>query len=79
MSSKSDSEHLCLNLRYKQMFYEVEDVDGKKPERHYGEPDTTADWCECTQTGRGPDGKPVDRKQCSSPFRKCFEGIHSIT
>ncbi len=36
MSSKSDSEHLCLNLRCKQMFYEVEDVDGEKPEKPYG-------------------------------------------
>ena len=78
MSSKSD-EHPCLNLRCKQMFYEVEEFDGTKPEKPYGEGDASAYWCECTQTGRGPDEKPVDRKQCSSPLRKCFEGVHSIT
>ena len=79
MSSKFDSEHHCLQLRCKQMFYQVEDLPGDKHERHYGDCDTTVYWCECTQTGRGPDEKPVHMSQCSSPLRKCFEGIHSIT
>ena len=79
MSSKFDSEQICLNLRCKQMFYQVEDLEGDRLERHYGDCDTTAYWCECTQTGRGPDDQPVHKEQCNSPLRKCFEGIPSIT
>lgn len=79
MSRRTDDEHLCLNLRCKRMYYEVEDLEGEKPERHYGDADTTMYWCECTQTGRGPDERPANREECKSPTRKCFEGIHSIT
>ena len=82
MPSKIDAKHLCLNLRCKQMFYKVADSEAdahdKEVERLFGPCDTTTYWCECTQTGRGPDEQPVGKGECS-PSRKCYQGIHAIT
>ncbi len=73
----------CLNLRSKQMFYETpttRDAEhDAEVERLFGACDTTAFWCQCTQTGRGPDQAIVGRDECSRAGRKCFIGIDSLT
>ena len=83
MSSKIDSKNLCLNLRCKQMYYKVEDPEWeehqKEVDRLFGPCDSTVYWCECTETGRGPDDQPVHKDQCCSPTRKCFEGVQFLT
>ena len=86
MSSEVDSKKdlaVCLNLRCKEMFYKDDDPEAEQHqadvERVYGACDTTAYWCQCTQTGRGPDGKPVMRVVCNDASRKCFETIHFLT
>ncbi len=70
-------------LRSKQMFYKDEDREEEEQRREvarlFGECDTTAFWCECTQTGRGPDGEPANCEECSSRSRSCFVGVHSLT
>ena len=72
----------CLHLRSKEMFYEVPsraaEEHRKEVERLFGACDTTAYWCECTQTGRGPDDQPASRDACCRAGRKCFVGIESI-
>ncbi len=77
----------CLNLRSKQMFYETESTRSPEHdaevERLFGSSDTSAYWCQCTQTARGPDSKVVGRSECSlagcsKTGRKCFVGIGSL-
>jgi hypothetical protein len=74
----------CVHLRCKQMLYgggktaeEQEEID-----RHYGPCDTTAYWCDRTQTGRGPDDRPSSREECSAKRcagRSCFVGIGDLS
>ena len=67
----------CLHLRCKQMTYEV---PGEEPaeESHVSSAcDTTAYWCQCTQTARGPDERPVGRAECVLG-RKCFESFATL-
>ena len=57
MSSEVDSKKdlaVCLNLRCKEMFYKDDDPEAEQHqadvERVYGACDTTAYWCQCTQS-----------------------------
>ncbi len=83
MSTTPDPKSACLHLRCKQMFYKDPDEEEQEHrlevERLFGACDTTAWWCECTQTGRGPDGQPCNHGDCVRPSRKCFVGLHSLT
>ena len=72
----------CLELRCKQMFYKDPDA---KPTKHdavvkklFGSVDTTAYWCQCTQTGRGPDDQPANKTDCSKAGRKCYLGLDQL-
>jgi hypothetical protein len=83
MARKFDPLKHCLHLCSKEMFYEVEDAEAdahrEHVERVYGACDTTTYWCQRTQTGRGPDEKPVSASSCAAAGRSCFEGLRSIT
>jgi hypothetical protein len=83
MSTTPDPKSACLNLRSKQMYYKDHDADEeehrREVERLFGPCDTTAWWCECTQTGRGPDGEPCNSGACAPSSRKCFVSVHSLT
>ena len=89
MAAKFEPLKNCLYLRCKQMFYQVEEEDSaerealeareREMERLYGSADTTVYWCQSTQTGRGPDDRPVNKEECSCMSRKCFQGIESLT
>ncbi len=72
----------CLNLRSKDMFYKhPASVDAEHEAvvaRLYGTADTKAYWCQCTQTGRGPDDRPVNKGECSKAERKCFLGLDHL-
>jgi hypothetical protein len=82
MPNRHDPLVTCLNLRSKEMFYETATTrcpeHDAEVERLYGACDTTAYWCRCTQTARGPDQKIVGREQCSKRGRGCFVGIESL-
>ena len=82
MSNESSAPEPCLNLRSKDMFYKhVTDADREQAavvERLYGKVDTTAYWCHCTHTGRGPDDQPVNKAECSKTGRKCYLGLHNL-
>lgn len=80
MSDSVDPLKTCVHLRCKGMFYKSE-VSQEKPEeeKHYGHCDTAVYWCDCTQTGRGPDEKRVNLKACSEADRSCFKGVQSST
>lgn len=71
----------CLNLRYKQMLYKDVSAPPTEQERKmaelYGTWDSTACWCESTQGSRGPDDKPVNRKECARG-RSCFKGLSDL-
>ncbi len=73
----------CFNLRSKEMLYGEKTDEAiahdKEVERLFGACDTAAYWCQCTQTGRGPDDQPVNRPACSLLGRKCYEGIGDLT
>lgn len=77
MTVRFDPTTTCLHLRCKQMFYEVIDEDTEFEEPSPAS-DTAAFWCQQTQTGRGPDEKPVNRSECC-PGRSCFENARSLT
>ena len=72
----------CLHLRSKQMYYEGAGTRSPEHdaevERLFGPCDTSAYWCQCTQTGRGPDRETVGREECGRQSRKCFVGIESL-
>jgi len=77
MTSRFDPQRMCLHLRCKQMFYEHIDVENPR-EPPGPASDTTVYWCECTQTGRGPDEQVVNIASCASRSRRCFEGFASL-
>jgi hypothetical protein len=80
MAARFDPTITCLNLRCKQMYYEVDEPeDGATGEPRSGSCDTAAYWCLRTQTGRGPDEKPVGREACTHGGRTCFEGVAQLT
>ena len=75
MAPRFDPETTCLHLRSKQMAYE--DPATAPMDEESSDIDTTVYWCQCTQTGRGPDAKPV-RKDLCCPGRTCFENVSSL-
>ena len=82
MASEAEAKPPCLNLRCKEIFYK--DVEAPptehdlRVEQLYGKFDTRSYWCQGTQTGRGPDGQPVDRPGCSLRTRPCYKGIENL-
>lgn len=75
--SNIDPLTTCLQLRSKEMYYEV---PGPEAEEHDEEAlDARMYWCECTQTGRGPDGQPAGRRECARTQRSCFVSVESLT
>jgi len=83
MSRKLDPRVICLNLRSKEMYYESATSRSAEHdaevERLFGAADTRQCWCQCTQTGRGPDSGVVGVKECAAAQRACFVGIDQIT
>ncbi len=83
MASKFDPRKTCLHLRSKEMYYEIEDPEAEKQqktvEKLYGTCEERLHWCDCTQTGRGPDDRPVSAEECRRAGRRCFVSIHSLT
>ena len=73
-NERVDPSTFCLHLRSKNMFYEVEDSLAERAADPF---DTTAYWCDATQTGRGPDEKPVSCRDCVVG-RSCYRGVQSI-
>jgi hypothetical protein len=82
MANPSENRETCLNLRSKDMFYKhPTDLDAEQAavvERLYGTADTKAYWCQCTQTGRGPDDQPANKNECSRTGRTCYLGLHNL-
>ena len=78
--SYPDPLKICVHLRSKQMAYDIDasEKDQEEIEKYYGRCDTTAYWCDCTQTGRGPDDERVNLEACSSKHRSCFAGIPDV-
>ena len=79
MAAEFSSDSTCLHLRCKQMFYK-DPADGPDEDERprTSSSDTTAYWCQCTQTGRGPDEQRVGREECCSS-RTCFVSVTSLT
>ena len=59
----------CRHLRSKGMYVYTEMADGSTHE----EGDSTAYWCLRTMTAFGPDDSAVDRIDCRSHDRSCYE------
>jgi len=82
MANTPESPESCLNLRSKDMFYKhATDAEAEQAAvvaRLYGTADTKTYWCQCTQTGRGPDDQPVNKGECSKTGRKCYLGLHNL-
>lgn len=82
MTEPAHPQDACLNLRSKDMFYRspasVDPEHEALVARLYGTADTRAYWCQCTQTGRGPDDQPVNKTECSKSGRKCHVGLHNL-
>ena len=82
MTNNPEAPASCLNLRSKDMFYKhPASVDAEQEAlvaRLYGTADTKTYWCQCTQTGRGPDDQPVNKGECSKTGRKCYLGLHNL-
>lgn len=72
-----DPRRTCLHLRSKQMFYECPEEAAQKEPPKPGA-DTTVYWCQCTQTGRGPDEEPANHAACTMAARRCFQGFASL-
>jgi hypothetical protein len=79
MSFHHDPKVHCQNLRAKEMFaQEPRDVAREEAlAEEYGAYETTAFWCQLTQTGRGPDGRRANGRECCRA-RPCFLGIEEI-
>jgi len=82
MAKPIDTLTTCVHLRSKQMFYETAGSRDREHdaevERLFGPCDTTVFWCQCTQTGRGPDQAVAGRSECARAGRSCFVGISSL-
>ena len=82
MAKPIDPLTTCIHLRSKQMYYETASTRSAEHDaeidRLFGSCDTTAFWCQCTQTGRGPDSQISGRVECSKSARKCFVGIENL-
>jgi hypothetical protein len=82
MAKPVDPLKSCLHLRSKQMYYETATTRSPEHdaevERLFGACDTAMFWCQCTQTGRGPDDAIVGREECANSTRRCFHGVQSL-
>jgi hypothetical protein len=87
MAERSRPAVFCLNLRSKEMFYKDPAQGGVMPGMTLAAPDGdesghgfdgTAYWCQCTQTGRGPDDQIVGKTHCSDPGRTCHVSIANL-
>ncbi|MBI4584862.1 MAG: hypothetical protein HY717_12680 [Planctomycetes bacterium] len=79
MEPRFDPFKICQNLRCKEMMASGNNSEYER-EKLFDDFDAVAYWCACTQTGRGPDGQRVHRKECSVGTRRnCFVGIESLT
>jgi hypothetical protein len=69
-SSPLATEHHCGHLRHKGMYV----VSAPDPDefRFYDRFEATAYWCACTQSGFGPDRRPVSAHVCQQG-RICCE------
>lgn len=66
------NEQHCGNLRHKGMY--VMSVHDPDELTFYDRFEATAYWCACTQSGLGPDRKPVTRHGCThGEGRTCCE------
>ena len=72
----------CLKLLSKELFYKdmsdpgLEEV--REVEKRFGTCDTAMYWCDCTQTGRGPDDQPANKQACSRAGRGCYVGLSDL-
>lgn len=77
-----DAQQPCLHLRSKEMFYQdpaaAPSEHDEEVRRAYGAWDTKAWWCQCTQTARGPDDRPVNRTACCRSDRPCYAGLEKL-
>ena len=82
MQNEAPGRFPCANLCSKEMFYKDPDERPSEHEeavkRAYGDWDTRAFWCQCTQRERGPDDRPVNPGECSRAGRSCYEGVPSF-
>jgi hypothetical protein len=62
LTSRHVTTSTCSNLRHKGMYV----YDEFSPENAEAEDiSATAYWCGCTQKPFGPDGEPVNKKDCA--------------
>jgi hypothetical protein len=80
MSLRFDPAKICQKLRCKEMLIHVDAPERAEADERLLDPyDAVAYWCECTQTGRGPDGERVHMDFCSlGTDRRCFVGIDDL-
>jgi hypothetical protein len=81
MPPRFDPTKICTKLRCKEMLIHVDNPEYGKDDLGLFDPyDAVAYWCDCTQTGRGPDGERVHVDACScGTTRSCFVNIESLT
>jgi len=80
MAFHFDPKIHCQNLRCKEMYAsEPRDLEREARDAEiYGVCETTAFWCQLTQTACGPDGQRVAGGACAHG-RACFVGIDDVT
>jgi hypothetical protein len=69
LTSRYVTSSHCANLRHKGMFVLVGSTVVQDYDDALG---ATSFWCECTQKAFGPDGHPVNARDCVHG-RKCCE------
>jgi hypothetical protein len=69
LSSRHVTSSHCANLRHKGMFVLVGSTVVQDYDEYLG---ASSFWCECTQKAFGPDGHPVNARDCMVG-RKCCE------
>jgi hypothetical protein len=69
LSSRHLTSSHCANLRHKGMFVLVGSTVEQDIDNLLG---ASSFWCECTQKAFGPDGLPVNARDCLTG-RKCCE------
>lgn len=73
----------CFELRCKEMYYKDVNAPPSPEElerrKLYGYADGRIFWCNCTQTGFGPDDKSVGLSECARKDRPCYKGLEQMT
>ena len=69
LSSRHVTVSHCTNLRHKGMYVLPEDTIEADYSEHLG---ASSYWCVCTQKAFGPDGAPVNARDCVVG-RKCCD------